>query len=276
MDPDDARRTSSGSTRSSRTRTGRRRTRTCSSGTAGRGCIDHGAALYIHHTWRDPDDARAAAVRADRATTCCCRIAGSMADADARLAPRIDRPGSSATLVARRSRTPGCPDDPLAGDAAAQRRRLRRDTSRAGSSAAASVRRGGGACPRRRVSSSSTRSSASCPRVERGEQPQRRDRPALPAAALPRGADRARRGAARGARARISTRRSMRPHLDAIERIAAGDPTAGPIARLEPGRAVPLAGLAGEHDHPAVARSTPGCATTRRRELDHLVATLVR
>ena len=35
--------------------------------------IDHGAALYIHHTWREPDGARPAAVRAARPTTSCCR-----------------------------------------------------------------------------------------------------------------------------------------------------------------------------------------------------------
>ena len=45
---------------------------------------------------------------------------------------------------------------------------------------------------------------------------------------------------------------TVRPHLDAIERIAAGDHAAGPIAGHRPGRAVPLAGRTGQHDHPAV------------------------
>ena len=81
--------------------------------------IDHGAALYVHHTWRDPDEhARRpferirdhvllpyAGVRSRRPTTATrrhrCRAAG--------------RPGR------RRYPTPGCPDDPVIGDAASQR-----------------------------------------------------------------------------------------------------------------------------------------------------------
>ena len=67
---------------------------------------------------------------------------------------------------------------------------------------------------------------------------------------------------------------SIRPHLDAIERIAAGDPTAGPIARL---------GTA-ERFHWLVAPSSTmiqpsevhtGLCDDPARELDHLVATLV-
>ena len=67
---------------------------------------------------------------------------------------------------------------------------------------------------------------------------------------------------------------TIRPHLDAIERIAAGDPAAGPIARLEPAERFhwlvspsstiiqPSAVHTGLCDDPAI-------------ELDHLVATLV-
>jgi hypothetical protein len=67
---------------------------------------------------------------------------------------------------------------------------------------------------------------------------------------------------------------AVRPHLDAIERIASGDPTAGPIARL---------GLA-ERFHWLVAPSSTiiqpsevhtGLCDDPRVELEHLVATLV-
>jgi hypothetical protein len=73
----------------------------------------------------------------------------------------------------------------------------------------------------------------------------------------------------------IATRyATIRPHLDAIERIAAGDPTAGPIARL--GQA--------ERFHWLVAPSSTiiqpsavhtGLCDDPAAELDHLVATLV-
>ena len=67
---------------------------------------------------------------------------------------------------------------------------------------------------------------------------------------------------------------TIRPHLDAIERIAAGDPAAGPIARL---------GTA-ERFHWLVAPSSTmiqpsevhtGLCDDPADELDHLVATLV-
>jgi hypothetical protein len=67
---------------------------------------------------------------------------------------------------------------------------------------------------------------------------------------------------------------TIRPHLDAIERIAAGDPTAGPIAKL--GQA--------ERFHWLVAPSSTiiqasevhtGLCDDPAAELDHLVATLV-
>jgi len=67
---------------------------------------------------------------------------------------------------------------------------------------------------------------------------------------------------------------TIRPHLDAIERVAAGDPDAGPIARLE---------LA-ERFHWLVAPSSTiiqpsevhsGLCDDPAAELDHLVATLV-
>ena len=66
----------------------------------------------------------------------------------------------------------------------------------------------------------------------------------------------------------------IRPHLEAIERVAAGDPSAGPIARL--GKA--------ERFHWLVAPSSTiiqasevhtGFCEDPATELDHLVATLV-
>ncbi len=66
----------------------------------------------------------------------------------------------------------------------------------------------------------------------------------------------------------------IRPHLEAIERVAAGDPTAGPIARL--GRA--------ERFHWLVAPASTiiqpsevhtGLCDDPAAELDHLVTTLV-
>ena len=67
--------------------------------------IDHGAALYIHHTWRDPDEhARRPFVRIRDHVLL--PYAGSIAAADARLAPGSTKrcwTGSS-----RRSPTRGC------------------------------------------------------------------------------------------------------------------------------------------------------------------------
>ena len=51
--------------------------------------IDHGAALYVQHTWRDPDEhARRPFVQARDHVLL--PYAGSLADADARLAPQLD------------------------------------------------------------------------------------------------------------------------------------------------------------------------------------------
>jgi hypothetical protein len=80
--------------------------------------IDHGAALYIHHTWRDPDaHARGAFERiADHVLL---PFASSIADADRRSADRIDG-GLVADLVAALPDL-WLPDDPVVGDANAQR-----------------------------------------------------------------------------------------------------------------------------------------------------------
>jgi hypothetical protein len=81
--------------------------------------IDHGAALYIHHTWREPD--AHARGRFERIRDhVLLPYAAPIAEADARNAPRIERPLVEDLVAA-------IPDlwlplDPVAGDAEAQRR----------------------------------------------------------------------------------------------------------------------------------------------------------
>lgn len=82
--------------------------------------IDHGAALYIHHSWRDPD-AHARRPHAERlADHVLLPFASSIAAADERLAPLVTDELLGALVAA-------VPDDwlaldPVIGDAAAQRR----------------------------------------------------------------------------------------------------------------------------------------------------------
>jgi len=82
--------------------------------------IDHGAALYIHHTWRDPD-AHARRPFDRLVGHVLLPFAGSLADADARLAGRID-PEVLRDLADQIPEV-WLPDDPLGGDATSQRRR---------------------------------------------------------------------------------------------------------------------------------------------------------
>ena len=69
---------------------------------------------------------------------------------------------------------------------------------------------------------------------------------------------------------------TIRPHLEAIERIAAGDPTAGPIARLGQAERFHWLVVAVEHDHPAVrgprraVRRPGGRARPPRRDAGRL------
>ena len=80
--------------------------------------IDHGAALYIHHTWRDPDEhARRPFDRIREHVLL--PYAGSIVAADDRHAGRIDEPLLSGLVEA----IPDAwlPDDQSIGDAAAQR-----------------------------------------------------------------------------------------------------------------------------------------------------------
>ncbi len=67
---------------------------------------------------------------------------------------------------------------------------------------------------------------------------------------------------------------TLRPHLDAIERIAAGDPAAGPIARLDrPERFHWLVAPASTIIQPSEVHT--GLCQDPAAELEHLVATLV-
>ena len=80
--------------------------------------IDHGAALYIHHTWRVPDEHARRSFERLRDHVLL-PFAGSIADADERLTPRIDAELVAGLVAA----IPDAwlPDDPAVGDAAAQR-----------------------------------------------------------------------------------------------------------------------------------------------------------
>jgi hypothetical protein len=82
-------------------------------------CIDHGASLYIHHTWRDPEGhARRPFERISSHVLL--PLAAPLAEVDDDLAARIDR----ALIESLVTQIPDAwlPDDAIAGDAAAQRR----------------------------------------------------------------------------------------------------------------------------------------------------------
>ncbi|MEP6637916.1 MAG: DUF3037 domain-containing protein [Chloroflexota bacterium] len=67
---------------------------------------------------------------------------------------------------------------------------------------------------------------------------------------------------------------AVRPHLEAIERIAAGDPTAGPIAGLGQGERFHwLVSPSSTMIQPSEVHS--GLCDDPAAELDHLIATLV-
>jgi hypothetical protein len=89
--------------------------------------IDHGAALYIHHTWRDPDEHARRPFERIRDHVLL-PYAGSIEAADARHAARI----GEALLTDLVDAVPDAwlPDDPLAGDAVAQRHAYVRYLSR--------------------------------------------------------------------------------------------------------------------------------------------------
>ena len=122
--------------------------------------IDHGAALYIHHTWRDPDEHARGARSSGSATTSCCRTRARSRTPTTATPHRIDEgllvgPGRGA--AGRR----GCRPTRSSAMPTAQRRAYVRYLA-ARLARPRRVRRGGGSCPNRRVTSSSTRSSGSC------------------------------------------------------------------------------------------------------------------
>lgn len=80
--------------------------------------IDHGAALYIHHTWRDPDDHARRPFQRIRDHVLL-PMAGSIEAADERHASRID--GALIAEVVRALPDSWLPADALVGDADAQR-----------------------------------------------------------------------------------------------------------------------------------------------------------
>jgi HipA-like protein len=81
--------------------------------------IDHGAALYVHHAWRDPDAHAEGAFERTRDHVLL-PFAGDIAAADERLSARLGTALFDELVTA----IPDAwlPDDPTVGDAAAQRR----------------------------------------------------------------------------------------------------------------------------------------------------------
>ncbi len=158
--------------------------------------IDHGAALYIHHTWREPE-AHARRPFERLADHVLLPVAGSLVEADARLAGhagrrghRGDRRGHPGCVAPGRSRSPATPR-PSAGSTSS--------TSSGGSRRRArSSRRLSVPAPPRDVFQYAV--IRVVPRVERGEQLNVGVILLCRGEALSRGADRARRGARRGDR----------------------------------------------------------------------------
>jgi hypothetical protein len=85
--------------------------------------IDHGAALYVHHAWRDPDEHASRPFERLRDHVLL-PFASSIAESDAALAALV----TDELLERLVADLPDAwlPDDPLAGDAEAQRRAYRR------------------------------------------------------------------------------------------------------------------------------------------------------
>ncbi len=206
--------------------------------------IDHGAALYIHHTG------------ATRTSTPGDRSSGSATTSCSRTRAR-SRPPMHVTRARWTRRSCAISSSPARRLAAARSgdgrcgrpARGLRPVSWPPPDGPQGIRGRSRACPGR-VTRSSTRSCACCPRRAR-RVPERWDRPAVSPApnSWVRGSS-STRDAWPPSRPG-STRRPIRPHLDAIERIAAGDVAAGPIARL--GQAERFHWLVSpvEHDHPA-------------------------
>ena len=193
--------------------------------------IDHGASLFIHHTWRDPDEhaRRPLDTIADHVLL---PFASSLDAAHARLAPLVTEPLLRGIVELVPGRVAPPPPD-------RRRRAAQRDAYVAYLLDARRDARGAGRCDRGaapcRLSRSSTPSSASSPRVERGEGVNVgvvvfcRTRGYL------------------GARVELGDRQraalaalvadldvdAIQAHLDEIVRIVDGDADGGPIAKLD-------------------------------------------
>ena len=224
--------------------------------------IDHGAALYLQHAWQDPpaDAQRAFPAVRDHVLL---PLAGSLAEADARLAPRID----AATVERDRGPRPG------ALVRAPGARRVRRLPVPPARAAARLRRRGRGGPPCPGVARSSTRSCASCRAWSAASASTRASCSSAARAASWRRARRWTSGGC-GRSTRTPTSRVVRDHLEAFVRVAAGAPDAGPMARLE----------ASERFHWLVAPSSTvlqcspvhtGLTDDPEAELDRLLARLV-
>ena len=199
--------------------------------------IDHGSALYIHHTLARTRTSTPGGRSSRSATTCCCR-----SRAPSRRRPTSGwRRGSTGRCWRRwrrRSPTTGCRPRTGLPDPDAHRRAYV-DYLVDAARGAARVRRGGRACPSRLSAAPSRRRQPLRVRDRAGRAPrrarrgvQRRDRAHVAGRPVPR---RARRRSTRRCWRRCrptATRRSIRDHLATIGGIADGDPAAGPIAAL--------------------------------------------
>ena len=200
--------------------------------------IDHGAALYVQHTWRDPEEHARRPFEQIRDHVLL-PFAGSIEAADERLAASLD--ADVLTAIAElipdawlaTSGSSATPDP----DPSVLRRRYvdyvldRLAARRSFVTEAERVARTVAGCRSAALRSNTLSISQVVPRVERGERfiagiivVSRAHRflgarGALDVAVL--------QALAPGCEAA-----TVRPHLDAIERIAAGDTAAGPIARL--------------------------------------------
>ena len=178
--------------------------------------------------------------------------AGSILEADERLAARAARRSTRSSRWCRRSG--------WATAAGAVRRVPARAARRA-----ARVRRGGRACPRRLTRAVPVRAAArrAARRARRGDQ--RRRRRVLPAAQVPRGARRARRGAAATRWRPAPTPRRSASGSTCSCRVAAGDADGRADRRAGRSPSASTGSPRRRARSSSPGRSTPGCATTRRR-----------
>ena len=208
--------------------------------------IDHGSALYIHHTWRDPAEHARRPFEPIRDHVLL-PFASSIAALDARLAPMVTRPWSRAWPT--RSPTTGCRPRPGCPIPTRIAGRTSTTSWRGSRRRARSSRRPIVPGPRKPFEYAIVRV---VPRVDRGEAFNAGHRPDVAAPPVPRRAASSSTPAVLAALAPDCDPDNVRAHLDSIVRVADGDAAAGPIGRAVDGRAIPLAGRAVVDDHPAV------------------------